>query len=227
MSLIIPQGFPLEMPTRSDGVLPFNQATFKPLYGITKAPNRGSKQQVVELAPQLWQMRFSTPNIYYDEAIELQTWLEMLQGGLRLFKAYHPHLTYPLNYRHGFAGLSRAGGGSFDGTCSVTDFGEALDTLMIGGLPAGFSLRLGDMISMPFEDSRILHRITAPVVADVAGNATLSIVPPLPISFAVSPEVTATFYKPWCYATVDADSIDGPFQEGQFGSVSFSAVESF
>lgn len=227
MSLIITQGFPLEMPTRSDGVLPFNSGTFKLLYGISKAPNRGAKQQVVELAPSLWQMSFSTPQIYYDEAIELQTWLEMLQGGLKLFKAYHPHLTYPLNYRNGFAGLSRAGGGSFDGTCTVTDFAETLDSLTVGGLPTGFSLRLGDMISMPFEDTQILHRITAPAIANGFGAVTLPIVPPLPISFAASPEVAATFFKPWCYATVDADSIDGPLSEGQLGSVSFSAVESY
>lgn len=227
MSLVITQGFPLEMPTWSDGTLPFRQATFKPRYGIAKAPTRGSKQQVVELAPPLWEMTFTSTTLRHDEAIELQTWLEMLQGGLRLFKAYHPHLKYPLNYRNGFDGLTRAGGGSFDGTCSVTDYAETLYTVTVGGLPAGFSLRLGDMISMPFADSRILHRITAPVVANGAGAAVLPIVPPLPISFATSPEVEATFFKPWCYATVDADSIDGPFEEGEVGSVSFSAVESY
>jgi hypothetical protein len=227
MGLIITSGFPLEMPTWSDGVLPFNQATFKPLYGITKAPNRGGRQQVAELAPPLWQMQFATPTIDAEDAMELQTWLELLQGGLKLFKAYHPMLTYPLAYPNGFGGLTKVGGGDFDGTCTVIDFGETLDSLTLSGLPNGFKLRFGDMISMPFGDTQILHRITSAVTAGSSGEATFSVVPNLPISFAVSPEVEATFYKPWCYATVDADSIDGPFSEGRKGSVTFSAVQTY
>ncbi|WP_414461827.1 hypothetical protein [Hyphomicrobium sp. DY-1] len=229
MSLVISTSFPAEMPERTDGVMPFNQATFKPLYSVTKAPDRGGRQQVAELGTQLWQAQFSTPSMYFDEAMEIQTVLESLAGGLNLLKIWHPLLKYPMSYPNGFDGLVRATGGAFDGTCVISDVDDDLATLTLTHLPNDFKIRLGDMISMPYEDTQILHRIIAPATANGSGIVDIRVAPTLPVSFNphVSPAVWATFFKPWCLATIDADSIDGPFTEGGFGSVTFSAVQTF
>lgn len=227
MGLVITSGIPRAMPERDDGLQPFASASFDPAYQQAVAPTRGGRPQVANLGSDLWVMSFETHPLRYDDALDYLAWLQSLRGGARLFKAWHPHLRYPLNYRNGFAGMTRVGGGSFDGTCTIDSVGETLDTLTLTTLPDAFILKRGDMISMPFGSSQTLHRIIAGATANSFGAATVTVEPTIPISFATSPEVTATLVKPWCLAVVDANSIKGPFQSGQFGTVSFSAVQTY
>lgn len=225
MALIITSGFPRDLPLRDDGLLPFEAATFDPYYQNTMAPTRGGGIQVANIGTELWQINFKSHVMGHGEALEYHAWLHSLRGGARLFKAWHPHLAYPVAYPGGFGGMNRGTGGSFDGTCTISAIGAQRDTLTITTLPNAFSIRMGDMVSFVMGASRTLHRIMAPVTASGVGTAVVTVEPTIPLA-AVS-GVEGTFVKPWCLAVVDAKSLKGPWQPNQFGSVEFSATQTF
>lgn len=225
MNLVFDTNSPGFLPETTDGFLPFKTGNFKKLYNQSKAPTRGAKPQVIGLAPQQWQMSFASDVLNWPDANALMTVLESYEGGTILFKAWHPQLRFPQKYRaSGFAGLTRSGGGAFDGNCNITSAGVNRRTLEVSNLPGGFKFTLGDMISVPFSDDQLLFRILADATANPGGIVTISITPTLPLAFSVgeTPPV-ATVFKPWCFASIDADSIDGPL-EGNTGTVSFTAV---
>lgn len=227
MGLVFTSGYPRDLPERADGVLPIARGDFDIDYDQAKTPLRGGSPQVVNLGPDLWRIEYTTTNLNHAESLQFSAWLQSLDGGARLFKAWDPRLKYPQAYRGGFAGLTKAGGGAFDGTCSVDAFAETLDSLTLAGLPVGFSISIGDMVSLSWGGTQLLLRFVASATANGFGKATASIRPRLPISFGIDPAVPGTFVKPWCLALVDAASIKGGFQVGQSGPVSFSAGQTF
>lgn len=227
MDLVIDKGSPPWLPETTLGYQPFKTAGFTPLYNRSQPLTRGGEVLSIGLAPDLWQMKFASDVLSWPDANRLQTWLERLEGGKFKFRAWHPQLRYPQNYRSGFGGLIRVIGGAFDGTCSISNVGTTRRSLVLSGLPAGFSISFGDMISYPFGALQLLHRVQDDVVASGLGVAEIPVTPTLPIPLAVTdPQTVATFVKPWCLATVDAGSIDAPL-DGNTGTISFSATESY
>jgi len=227
MSLIITSGFPRDLPERSDGLLPFESATFEPAYNQVSHSTRGGKIGVVNLGVPLWVMTFATHVLPYEEALEYVSWAQSLRGGALLFKAWHPWCRYPLNYPQGFTGMKRAGTSeSFDGTLTVASINSTRDQIIVTGLPNAFAFKRGDMISIPIgATGRTLHRLMAPSTASGLGAANLTVEPTLPLS--VVADVTATVAKPWCLAVLNADSIRAPLQSGHMGRVEFSATQTF
>ena len=138
--------FPRDLPEFS-GRLLFSQADFDPFYQQTMSPSRGGQVQVANLGPDLWSMSFATDPISYQTGLEYMAWIQSLRGGTRLFKAWHPLRRYPYAYPNGFAGLTRAGGGSFDGTCTLNAIATERDTITLTTLPASFQFNIGDMVS--------------------------------------------------------------------------------
>lgn len=225
-----PYTFPREMPVRWDGAPPFERATFKPGYTQAKAPTRGALVQVVNLAPDLWVMEFSSHVMDFDEGQEYLAWLQSLRGGTRLFKAWHPLLEYPRAYVDtGWTGLVVAGGATpFAGTGSLLAIALQRDGVSIGGLPAGFELKIGDQLSLELPGgSRSLHAVMEEATADIDGEVDLTIEPIVPLSATLSPAPEVLFHKPWCFATLDADSVSGPWEPGQIARVSFRAEQSY
>lgn len=227
MVLVFTSGYPRDLPERSDGVLPVAKGDFDIAYNQAVAPLRGSSPQVANLGDDLWKVDYATVNLKHSEALQFSAWLRSLDGGLRTFKAWDPRLKYPQAYKAGFGELVKAGGGAFDGSCTVTGFAETLDSVTINGLPNAFQLTIGDMVSFAWAGTRLLFQLMDSVVANGSGVAVLPIRPLLPISFAITPTVSGTFVKPWCLAIVDASSVKGPFQVGQSGPISFSANQTF
>ncbi len=227
MDLVIDKGSPPWLPETSLGFQPFKTATFMQLHNRSQPLTRGGQVLSIGLAPDLWQIKMASDVLAWPDANRLQTWLERLEGGKFLFKAWHPQLRYPQSYRTGFAGLVRATGGAFNGTCNITSVGETRRSLVIANLPAGFKISFGDMISYPFGTLQLLHRIQDDVVANGSGIAEIPVTPTLPIPLVVTDPVTvATFFKPWCLATIDAGSIDAPL-DGNTGTITFTATESY
>jgi hypothetical protein len=228
MNLIFDTSASAWMPETADGFQPFKTATFKKLYNQSQPLTRGGEVLSIGLAPQLWQMTFATDTLAWADANAILTWLETREGGQFLIKAWHPQLRFPQKYRGGFGGLMRGGGGGpFDGTCTITGVAQTLRGLTLAGLPSGFAISMGDMISFPFGAGQLLRRVTAPAVADGFGAVTIPVTPVLPFPMVVTtPATVATFFKPWCLAAVQADSIDGPM-DGNTGTIVFSATESY
>lgn len=212
--------FPRDLP----GPLTVRGCEFHLSYSQSRAPTRGGLVQVVNIAPDLWEMSFETPPMLMAEAMTWHAWRDSLRGGARLFKAWHPLLEYAQAYRTtGYAALTRNGGGAFDGTCTLSAIGTARDTVTLTALPSQFVFTIGDMVSVPFgSDGRSLHRVMEGVTAS-AGLATLTVEPTVPL--AVATDVTATVAKPWCKAVIDAGSFAGPWQTGRLSPVRFRAVQ--
>lgn len=198
---------------------------FDPMYQQAVAPTRGGLVQVANLGADLWFMQYATAPLDYQQAMEWLAFLHSLRGGLRTFKAWHPLRRYPLGYPTGFAGLTRAGGGAFDGTCTLSTISGPRDQITLTTLPVSFAFNIGDMVSFPMGSTQCLVRVLEAATADGSGIATLLIEPTVPLAATTS--VTATLTKPWCHAVVDAKSIRGPIGPGYVEAVSFSAMQTY
>jgi hypothetical protein len=223
MSLVLPAyEFPRAMPLLN-GHHPFESAQFEPMYGVVRAPTRGSRVQVANVTPTVWAMEFTSHLMEWKDAQAYLAWLQSLRGGARQFKAWHPLCKYPQEYPDGWGDLS------FDGTGTLSNIATARDQITVGSVPSGMKLTPGDMVSIPLGSTgRSLHRIMESATVSGGGSVTLRVEPIIPIGLTVtSPAAEVLFEKPWCLAVVEAESIRGPWQPGQIGRVSFSAVSTF
>lgn len=112
---------------------------------------------------------------------------------------------YPLAYPSGFGGLTRAGGGGFDGTATDWAVNDAGDQPDLEGLPAGFVLSIGDYVMLRWvtssEPRRSLHRLVEAATADGSGDVTIRVEPPLP-TFIPS-DAVADLAEPVCIMRLD------------------------
>lgn len=199
--------------------------TFQPLYAQVRAPTRGGLTQVANIAPDLWEIKYETPPLREAEAGIWHAWLQSLRGGARLFKAWNPVRRYAVTYPSGYGGMSRAGGGSFDGTATLSAIGGTLDTVTLTALPASFVLAPGDMLSFPFSSAvgQSLHRVVENATANGSGAMTVTVEPTIPL--AATTGVTVSLEKPWCKAVLDPRTVQGPWTLGRRSAVSFQAVQ--
>lgn len=216
--------FPRDM-LEVNGYLPFRALSFKPEYIQTRRLSRGAQPQVADLASELWVAQLTSMALDYEQALELEAWLQSLRGGKRLFKLWHPLRRYPKQYPAGFTGLNRHGGGSFDGTCNLNAIGTGRDTIELTTLPSTFAFSVGDMVSYPIgSSSRALHRVMEAATAS-GGAVTLTVEPTVPLGAATA--VTATLLKPWCLASIDPASVQPNYQAGQAATVQFTAEQTY
>ena len=216
MTLVFPRDMP--EPVR------FKTATFQPSYMQLRGVSRGGLNQVVNAGADLWQMSFETPPLAETEAMVWQSFLHSLRGGTRLFKAWHPLRRYAQNYRNGYASLTRASGGSFDGTANLQAISGPRDQITLSTLPAGFVLLPGDMASFAIGTAyRALHRVTEGGTANGSGVLTVTVEPF--VSLAAATGVTVDLEKPWCKAVLDDGSVSGPWQLSRRSPVKFQAVQ--
>jgi hypothetical protein len=207
--------------------LPFRAATFEQLYFNAQSPTRGALQQVVDLAPTLWQMRFETYPMREIDAEAWKAWLASLRGGKRTFKAWSPMREFALAYPKGYGALTRAAGGSFeDGTANLSVIASARDEITLTTLPADFKLSDGDMISIPFATTkRCLVKVVEGAIASSSGVASVGIEPVLPLGIVIS--TTVDLLRPHCVAVLDPASVTGPWQVGRRAPITFAAVSSY
>lgn len=213
--------FPRELPE------PFRvrSCTFEAMELQARGPARGGRIQVAELGPAVWTMRYETVPLAEANGAAWEAWLSSLRGGRRLFKAWHPYRRYGLAYPNGYTGLTRAIGGAFTGAATLISLGVGRDAATIAGLPAGYQVTPGDMISWDYlTDSRELRRAVEPATASAGGIATVTIEPVArpgpPINAAVD------LARAWCHAAIDPASIDVKWSAGRRAVVSFAATQS-
>lgn len=107
-----------------------------------------------------------------------------LRGAQRTFYGGDYGRPLPLAYPNGFTGLTRAGGGAFAGAASSWSVNGTRDVPVLNGMPAAFSLSLGDYIMWRWETGgeqrRSLHRSVEAATASGAGVLTVTVEPPLP-----------------------------------------------
>lgn len=204
--------------------LRIRSCTFEPVYLQARGGARGGVAQVIELGPTVWTMRYETVTLAEADVSEWEAWLSTLRGGLRTFRAWHPFRRYLREYPAGYGGLTRYGGGAFDGTCTLASVASGRDAVVLSGLPVGLKIRAGDLVSWDHSaTSQALHRCVEAVDASATGQATVSIEPLARPSPAGS---SATLLRPWCTAVIDPGSEDVRWNAAQrTASVTFSAVQ--
>lgn len=168
--------FPLTMPS-----LGAETSLFEIARVDYQSPETGGRLGGITAGFPLWRLTLALGPMAQAEGDAWRAFVAALRGAQRTFLARDLLRPYPAAYRAGFAGLSRAGGGAFDGTATSWSVSGTADALTLNGLPAGLTLAVGDLVSFSWSPSRrALVRVIAPATASGAGVAVAVIEPALP-----------------------------------------------
>ncbi|WP_156796472.1 hypothetical protein [Brevundimonas sp. BAL3] len=175
MSLV----FPVEMPW---GVA---SEYFEPERLDAISPTNDGNVSGVTLGFPLWRARWTLgQSISRQTSEEWRAFIAVLRGQQRTFLGYDQGRRYPLSAPDGFAGLTRVGGGAFDGSATSWSVNTTRDEAALSGFPAGFVVSIGDYIMWRWETGgvkrRAMSRAVLPAVANGSGVATVLVEPPLP-----------------------------------------------
>ena len=180
----------------------------------------GGATDVHEVAPRRWKAFYQTRWLNKDAVRAWKAFKDRQRGGLIKFYGYDPERIYPQAYPTGFGGLTRFGGGAFDGTTTVTSLGAF--SIDIATLPVGLVIQAGDLFGLIEGNYRGLFEVSTDVTADAGGAATLAVEPDISSVFTTSAQ--GNFYRPVCTMKIDETSWNAP-RNPSGGSVSFNAIE--
>lgn len=208
MVLSLPSGLTLE------------QTMFKLMRSVQTTPLRGGGSVSVDYAPARWTTTIRTPaGLNRTKADPVKAFAAKL-GRYRQVYMWDWLRPYPKTYPAGFGSLTRAGGGSFDGTANVTAL--TASTIALSTLPASFVVKAGDMIGLTEGSRRGLYTVVDDATANGSGVVTLNVEPAVE-SMLFTDAATANFDKPVCVMTL-TDEAD-PNRDYWFESVEFTLVQ--
>jgi hypothetical protein len=201
---------PLAMPTHC-----FNRQQFEPQRVDYSAPEASGRIGGVQAGFPLWAGVWTLAEMHPSKSDELRAFLTRLRGASRRFLGHDQKRTLPKAYPAGFSGMTRAAGGSFDGT--LTSWSEAIDAdgdsaVTLNGLPAAFVLSQGDYIGFHYvaTDAGVAGltwhapvRVVTGGTADGSGVLTVTSEPPIPS--AVPPGAIAYLDTPKCVMVLVTD----------------------
>ena len=176
------------------------------------SPTNRGRIGAMEAGFPLWSAEWSLAQAMGQDLSDTwRAWIAAQEGPRRLFLGFEYGREYPRAYPTGFGGLTRAGGGSFDGSAtswSQTTPSDGPARLTLAGLPAGLVLAAGDYVDFRWttggEARRALVRLLEPVTANVGGGAVVSISPAVP---AITPGgAVAHLDNPACLMRLTPDS---------------------
>lgn len=204
---------------------------FEPEPQQADAPEGGGREVSVVLGETIWHARYETTPASEAEFDEWRAWFSTLRGGTKQFYGRDVRRSMPRFYRQGFAGLTRYGGGAFDGSVAPSDwnFGgsgnSTRDEIRLTTLPAGLHLTIGDYFCMKWDSyKRSLHRIVTEAVANSIGVGNWSFEPPAPLGVSFL-DSTLDLVNPSCLMTVR--NVSGLDADGKDRRVAFDARQDF
>lgn len=198
--------FPRQMPDEGPGQQEFEPRALDFLNGSAGGLTGG-----VRVGDPLWTAVWDLARMGTLRAEEWRSWIETLDGPLRLFLGRDVHRPLPRHYAT-LAGLTRAGGGAWDadGTATAWSVNDARDELTLEGLPAAFRFLHGDYVGFAWDrdgdpdKGLTLARCVEPADADAGGEATFTVRPAIPA--AVPAEAVAYLVKPACLMRLTPES---------------------
>lgn len=159
-----------------------------PIVLTSGSRTRGGSTQSYRTADPYWSLQITTQPLSWPQKAELKAWWDSLEGGRGSFLAYDHFAQWPEAYATEAAvlALTRAGGGAFDGTASITSFStvRAIGLSSDGALrlPANFAVLPGDYVSIVKAGSPnrySLHRVTEAATANGSGVISALFVSPI------------------------------------------------
>lgn len=175
--------YPIAMPAQG-----FAQDYFELLRFDYGAPEDSGRIGGITGAPPKWEAEWTlSKTLTLDWSDEIRSWHAGLRGMQRMFFGFDRERPFPKAYRGGFAGMTRAGGGSFDG--SATSWAQTIAAngdadVQLTGLPVGLILGKVDYIGLRWSNGgtnnrRAMVRVTTGAVANGSGVATVTVEPPI------------------------------------------------
>lgn len=212
MAITYPRDLP-DSPMR----VPKCRFTNEPIGGISRTAG-GAVSFQETIGGSLWEALYVTGPLNETNWSRWHAWWMSLRG--KSFKGYDPRRVWPLAYGPGVLNLTRAGGGAFDGTHTVT--AVAGSTINLGNLPAGFVLTVGDYISFPYLGGQNLVKVLETVTANGSGVISGVTIAPWLRTGGTLP-ATGTMVRSWCEMRPKPGSWS-PDRE-HFDPVSFEAIQ--
>ena len=166
----------------------------------------------------LWQLSLTTVPLNETNYGKWHAWFLSLRGGSgsRSFYGRDPRRCYPIAYG---AALSTTFPG-FTGACTVT--AVTGETIALGGLPAGYQMRVGDYVSFNWLGGRALVKALEDATANGSGVISSVTVGPWQRTGGIVP-ATATVVKAWCLMRPVPGSWRG--ERAGLAPVSFDAIQ--
>lgn len=212
---------PIDMPTFPG----FNLLTerFDPVVTKDVSYMEGRRSESMISMTPYWVASYSTPTPHLAH-IGLADAFMMDIGAGETFRAFDTTRPRPLEHLKGPLSGTRAGGGAFDGTATIT--ARTVNSVTVSGLPANFQFRASDYVEVRKSETLVsLHRIRSDVQASAGGVVTLPIRMNLDVGVFTLP-LTANFEKPAFLAQIDGGSWSVSRQKTARG-IAFSATEVF
>ena len=178
----------LDLPNTESGIA---RVIFDPQRVDYAAPEASGRQGGVQAGWPVWIARFELDRSDPVSGDQWRAFFSRLRGRIRRFYAGDPTRPFPSIYRQGFAGMTRAVGGAFDGPAlgwaqNINADGDA--QIGLTGLPANMILKTGDYIGFKWDapgsaagsyDRRTMMRLVENATASSGGAVTVIAEPPL------------------------------------------------
>lgn len=188
--------FPLSMPQNASTL-----QYFEPERVDLQTERADGRVNGVSVGWPLWHARWTLgPSIARETAEQWRATVTALRGSQRTFFGGDESRPFPRLYPNGFVGLSRAGGGAFDGTASNWSVNADRDTPTFSGFPAGLVLSWNDYIMFRWETGGSARRalVRAVEVADATSGGLLSIAAEPAVPNVVPGNAIADLVRPVC-----------------------------
>lgn len=177
------------------------------------SPQTGGRVSGVTAGFPLWRGRWSLGRALLRATSEdWRAFVSSLRGGQRAFFGRDYGRPFPLAYPKGFLGLTRFGGGAFDGTATSWSVNADRDEVTLNGLPANLVLSVGDYVMWKWTGAEIsgagtarraLVRAVQAATASASGVAVVTVEPPLPTLVPSGAGSTADLANPCCVMRLD------------------------
>ncbi|WP_454914979.1 hypothetical protein [Xanthobacter sediminis] len=181
----------------------------------------GGGVEAAEMGEPIWKLSATTEPLRWSGRRQLAAWHASLAGSRRIL-AYDWVGSYPIAYGAAVLGLTRAGGGAFNGTATLGPV--TATTVMLTGLPANYIVSTGDRMSFAWNDSRAYHEAMETVVATSGGVATVTVEPAVRLEPAPTIGAAVALVRPTCVMMIVPDSWNMD-ESGALGPASFDAVQ--
>lgn len=195
--------FPRDMPPSGPSV-----QEFEPQRVDYSAPEASGRLGGIQAGAPLWMATWALGKLSVAQSDEWRAWIASLRGSQRAFYGCDQGRPYPRAYMGGFTGMTRAGGGSFNGAASAwSETIDGADNSVIGlsGLPASFVFSRGDYIGFKWDAAdapagsygrRALVRAVEAAAGSAGGVLTVTCEPPVPM--VVPSGAIAYLNRPTC-----------------------------
>lgn len=117
----------------------------------------------------MWRFEFDYVALDDQESVSWEAWIRSLKGAAHGFIMWDARRRYPRAYPGGWAGMTRHGGGAFDGTAPAPTLDGTRTILTISTLPTAFQVQPGDMIGL--SDGTNLKRHAVEVMEPATASA--------------------------------------------------------